>query len=121
MSKNTVKRSLTRNRRRDVVENDEYHAFATRILRAYSRRVRAGDVEALGLLVGFAADVETPSATPSSAYATTATPGRKSPPASASLNKPRNSGGAVTGHDRHRSRSSDRRPSDVRVLVRPLV
>ena len=59
MSKNNVNRSLTVNRRREAVENDAYHAFARRILRAYSRRVATGDVEALALLVGFAADVET--------------------------------------------------------------
>ena len=34
-------------RRRNVVENDEYAAFARRILRAYARRVATGDVEAL--------------------------------------------------------------------------
>ncbi len=37
----------TRPRRRDVVENDEYAAFARRIIRAYARRVATGDVEAL--------------------------------------------------------------------------
>ncbi|MFC3386303.1 helix-turn-helix domain-containing protein [Couchioplanes azureus] len=36
-----------RPRRRDVVENDEYAAFARRIIRAYARRVASGDVEAL--------------------------------------------------------------------------
>jgi hypothetical protein len=36
-----------RPRRRDVVENDEYAAFARRIVRAYARRVATGDVEAL--------------------------------------------------------------------------
>jgi hypothetical protein len=35
-SKNTDKARLSRNRRRDVVENDEYAAFARRILRAYA-------------------------------------------------------------------------------------
>jgi hypothetical protein len=34
-------------RRRDVVENDEYAAFARRIVRAYARRIASGDVEAL--------------------------------------------------------------------------
>jgi hypothetical protein len=37
----------SRPRRRDVVENDEYAAFARRIIRAYARRVATGDVEAL--------------------------------------------------------------------------
>lgn len=58
MSLSTVNHTLTltpstddhrpeRPRRRDVVENDEYAAFVRRILRAYTRRVATGDVEAL--------------------------------------------------------------------------
>lgn len=47
----TVKASLThtpsRRERRAVVENDEFAAFARRIIRAHGRRVAAGDVEAL--------------------------------------------------------------------------
>ena len=39
------------------VENDEYGAFVRRILRAYSRRVGDGDVEALALLVGLAEEI----------------------------------------------------------------
>jgi hypothetical protein len=41
-----------------VVENDEYAAFARRILRAYARRIAQGDVEALTLLVNLGTDVE---------------------------------------------------------------
>jgi hypothetical protein len=37
--------------RRDVVENDEFAAFARRIIRAHGRRVGTGDVEALRDLV----------------------------------------------------------------------
>ena len=37
--KNADNRRLSRNRRRDAVENDEYAAFTRRIVRAYSRRV----------------------------------------------------------------------------------
>lgn len=59
MNKNTVKPGLPRQRRRLVVENDEYGAFTRRILRAYSRRVAAGDVEALSDMVRLAADLET--------------------------------------------------------------
>ena len=59
MSKNTVKRPLTRNRRRDVVENDAYAAFARRIVRAHGRRVATGDIEALADLMRLAADIET--------------------------------------------------------------
>ncbi|HZO63800.1 MAG TPA: hypothetical protein VFB74_02250 [Kribbellaceae bacterium] len=58
MSKNTVKKPLTANRRRDVVENDAYAAFTRRVLRAYARRVAAGDIEALTDLVDLADRVE---------------------------------------------------------------
>ena len=56
--KNADNRGLSRNRRRDVVENDEYAAFTRRVVRAYSRRVAAGDIEALASMVTLAADVE---------------------------------------------------------------
>ena len=42
-----VNRSLTPNRRRRVVENDEYAAFLRRVINAYSRRVASGDIEAI--------------------------------------------------------------------------
>jgi hypothetical protein len=58
MNKNTVKRTLTPQRRRDVVENDQYAAFARRIVRAYARRVATGDIEALTDMTTLAADVE---------------------------------------------------------------
>src|SRR5436190_23495532 len=61
MSKNTVKPGLTpkpRTRSRRPVENLEFDAFARRILRAYARRVAAGDVEALVALAGLAAEVD---------------------------------------------------------------
>jgi hypothetical protein len=45
-------------RRRDVVENDEYAAFARRIIRAYARRVATGDVEALTDMVSLAKDLD---------------------------------------------------------------
>lgn len=35
-----------------MIGNDEFAAFARRIIKAHSRRVGAGDVEALGDLVG---------------------------------------------------------------------
>ena len=56
---NTVKGSLTPGRAGRVVENDEYAAFALRILRAYSRRVADGDVEALALMLGLSAEIDT--------------------------------------------------------------
>jgi hypothetical protein len=58
MSKNTVNNRLTPQRRRNVVENDEFAAFAHRIVRAYARRVADGDIEALADLTTLAADVE---------------------------------------------------------------
>jgi hypothetical protein len=42
-----VNHFLTPNRRRRVVENDEYAIFLRRVIRAYSRRVAAGDIEAI--------------------------------------------------------------------------
>jgi DNA-directed RNA polymerase specialized sigma24 family protein len=62
MSKNTVKASLTptrRSRRRHVVENDAFAAFTRRIVRAYARRVAAGDVEALADMVTLSEDLDT--------------------------------------------------------------
>jgi hypothetical protein len=54
----TVKSPLTSNRRARLVENDEYAAFARRILRAYARRVATGDVEALTLMLGLSAEID---------------------------------------------------------------
>jgi hypothetical protein len=56
---NTVKNPLTPNRAGRVVENDEYAAFARRVLRAYARRVATGDVEALILMTGLADEIDT--------------------------------------------------------------
>jgi hypothetical protein len=55
----TVKDPLTPNRAGRVVENDEYAAFARRVLRAYARRVATGDVEALTLMLGLSAEIDT--------------------------------------------------------------
>ena len=55
----TVKTSLTPNRSGRAVENDEYAAFARRVLRAYARRVADGDVEALTLMLGLSAEIDT--------------------------------------------------------------
>jgi hypothetical protein len=57
--RNTVKTTLTRKRRRRSVENDEYVAFVRRILRAYTRRIASGDIDALSELSGVLDDVET--------------------------------------------------------------
>jgi hypothetical protein len=58
MSGNTVKGALTRNRRRRVVENDEFGQFIRRAIRAYGRRIATGDVEALRDLLGLAREIE---------------------------------------------------------------
>jgi hypothetical protein len=54
----TVKRSLTTKRRYRVVENDEYAAFLRRVIRAYSRRVATGDIEAITAMNRLTIDLE---------------------------------------------------------------
>jgi ribosomal protein S20 len=49
---------LTPNRRRRSVENDEYASFVRRVMRAYARRVAAGDVDALADMTGLAAELD---------------------------------------------------------------
>ena len=56
---NTVKTPLTANRAARAVENDQYAAFAHRVLRAYARRVADGDIEALTLLTDLATEIDT--------------------------------------------------------------
>ncbi|RAO23049.1 hypothetical protein MED15_01444 [Micromonospora noduli] len=59
---NTAKKSLTpnlpRQRRRDVVENDQFAGFARRIIRAHGRRVATGDVEALRDLIALSTVID---------------------------------------------------------------
>ncbi len=55
----TVKTTLTANRTGPVTENDEYAAFARRVLRAHARRIGMGDVEALSLMLGLSAEIDT--------------------------------------------------------------
>ena len=54
----TVKNPLTPKRAGRVRENDEYAAFARRVLRAYARRVATGDVEALTLMTDLADEID---------------------------------------------------------------
>jgi hypothetical protein len=54
----TVKTALTPKRSRRLVENDEYAAFARRVIAAYARRVANGDVEALTAMTGLAAELD---------------------------------------------------------------
>ena len=53
-----VKKPLTPKRPYRVVENDEYAAFLRRVIRAYSRRVAAGDIEAIAAMNRLAVDLE---------------------------------------------------------------
>ncbi|HEV3287769.1 MAG TPA: hypothetical protein VG123_02125, partial [Streptosporangiaceae bacterium] len=53
-----VNRALTANRRRRVTENDEYALFLRRVIRAYSRRVASGDIEAIGSMIRLSADLD---------------------------------------------------------------
>ncbi|WP_198954785.1 hypothetical protein [Kineosporia sp. R_H_3] len=48
-----------RKRSRAEVENTDYAAFATRVIRAHARRVADGDVDALADLLRLAAEVDT--------------------------------------------------------------
>jgi predicted DNA-binding protein (UPF0278 family) len=49
---------LTPSRRRRPVENDEYASFIRRLMRAYARRVTAGDVDALADMTGLATELD---------------------------------------------------------------
>ena len=53
-----VNTPLTPKRRSRVVENDEYAAFLRRVIRAYSRRVAAGDIEAISTMAALADDFD---------------------------------------------------------------
>ena len=53
-----VKKPLTPKRRYRVVENDEYAAFLGRVIRAYSRRVASGDIEAITTMARLASYLE---------------------------------------------------------------
>ncbi len=55
---NGVKARLTAKQRSRPVDNDEYAAFARRVLRAYSRRIAAGDIDALTGMADLSAEVE---------------------------------------------------------------
>ncbi len=53
-----VNQPLTAKRRRRVVENDEYACFLRRVIRAYSRRVASGDIDAINAMVRLSADLD---------------------------------------------------------------
>jgi hypothetical protein len=54
-----VKAGLTPKRPRRQVENDEYAAFVRRAICAYSRRIAAGDIDAITGMAALAADLDT--------------------------------------------------------------
>ena len=54
----TVNSPLTPNRQRRVVDNDDYAAFIRRAIRAYSRRVAAGDIETLANMAATADEID---------------------------------------------------------------
>ena len=56
--RSNVKSKLTPNRRRRAVENDEYASFTRRVIRAYARRVAAGDVDALAAMTAMATELD---------------------------------------------------------------
>jgi hypothetical protein len=58
MTRSTVKPALTTNRRRRVVENDEFAAFVRRVVKAHGRRVGTGDMEALADLVALSEHID---------------------------------------------------------------
>jgi hypothetical protein len=55
----TVNTPLTPKRRTRVVENDEYAAFLRRVIAAYSRRIAAGDIEAITTMAALADHLDT--------------------------------------------------------------
>ena len=56
--RSSVKARLTSNRRRRSVENDEYASFIRRVIRAYARRIAAGDVDALADMTGLVTELD---------------------------------------------------------------
>ena len=54
----SVNRSLTPKRRPRAVENDDYAAFVQRVIRAYSRRVASGDIDALTAMAILSGDLD---------------------------------------------------------------
>ncbi len=57
-TRSNVKASLTPNRRGRVIENDQYAAFVRRVIAAHSRRVAAGDIDAISDMTSIAAELD---------------------------------------------------------------
>lgn len=58
-SPDTVNVWLTPERRRRPVDNDEFAAFARRVLRACARRVATGDIDALTHMTDLSTEIDT--------------------------------------------------------------
>jgi ribosomal protein S20 len=56
--RSSVKARLTPNRLRRPIENDEHASFIRRVIRAYARRVAAGDADALADMTGLASELD---------------------------------------------------------------
>ena len=56
--RSAVNRSLTPKRRKRATENDDYATFAQRVIRAYSRRVASGDIDALTAMAALSGDLD---------------------------------------------------------------
>ena len=54
----SVNSSLTPDRARRPVGNDEFAAFARRVLRAYARRIATGDIDALEAMTDLSAEID---------------------------------------------------------------
>ncbi|MEV6493724.1 hypothetical protein AB0M20_34660 [Actinoplanes sp. NPDC051633] len=113
MNKNTVRSALTPKppirRAGRVVETSEFDAFVRRILRAYARRVAAGDVEALRSLSQLSSEVD--------AMCRLAVAGLRQPPYSYSWSEIADRLGVTkqTAHERYGERSG-RGSLDRRLL-----
>ncbi len=57
--RSTNRPAASRRRRKEAVENTDYAAFATRVIRAHARRIADGDVDALADLLRLADEVDT--------------------------------------------------------------
>jgi hypothetical protein len=54
----SVNQALTPKRRRRITENDEYAAFVRRAIRAYSRRIATGDIDAITGMIALADNLD---------------------------------------------------------------
>jgi hypothetical protein len=57
--KTPARRGTTRRRRRAEVENTDYAAFASRVIRAHARRISEGDVDGLADLLALRDELDT--------------------------------------------------------------